>query len=62
MFLYIKEEISLSNKVKLLALECIQNDSKKLQVVQTLDDIVSAHVEDLGKVCVFIIYSGLLII
>jgi len=62
MFLYIKEEISLSNKAKLLALECMLNDSKKLQVVQTSDDTVSAHVEDLGKVCVFIIYSDLLII
>ena len=61
MFLYIKEDISLSNKAKLLALECMLND-KKLQVVQTSDDIVNAHVEDLGNVCVFIIYSDLLII
>jgi len=59
MFLYIKEEMSLSNKAKLLALESMKNDTKKLQVVQTADDKVSAHIEDLGKVCIFIIYSDL---
>ncbi|KAL5239109.1 hypothetical protein ACI65C_006519 [Semiaphis heraclei] len=41
------EEMSLSNKAKLLALECIQNDTKKLPTA----DNVSAHVEDLGRVC-----------
>lgn len=53
MFLCVKEEMSLSNKAKLLALECIQNDTKKLPTA----DNVSAHVEDLGRVCVFIIYK-----
>lgn len=63
MFLCIKEDISLSNKAKLLAFECMKNDSKKRHGVQTSDDIASnLHVEDLGKVCVLIIYFYLLII